>query len=190
MAGHGFPYLVVGTGIPVVPFLRFWAILRSIGGDGLHSSVSIEIVKRSVFLFLLPRSRVAGPCFQSVGLFSSWLEWWLPLVEASGWVSRSRSCLLRPIDPPRFKSLGCRATWSPWLLVSQAIASVMFRLRAANAAAPVHHTLRHPCFSSQKLRLRGCRRCLWLLILRGQSTLGLSPARYHSSAPSPSNQVS
>ena len=40
--------------------------------------------KRSVFLFLLPRSRLAGPCFRSVGLFSSWLEWGLPLVEASG----------------------------------------------------------------------------------------------------------
>ena len=32
----------------------------------------------SYFLFLLPRSRLAGPCFRSVGWFSSWLEWWLP----------------------------------------------------------------------------------------------------------------
>ena len=39
---------------------------------------------RSVFLFLLPRSRLAGPCFRSVGWFSSWLEWELPLVEVSG----------------------------------------------------------------------------------------------------------
>ena len=108
------------------------------------------------FLSLLPRSRLAGPCFRSVGWFSSWLEWWLPLVEASGRVSRSELYLLRPVDPPRFKSLGCRATWFPWLLVSRAIASVLFRLRAATAATPAHHTLRHLCFSSGKLRLRGC----------------------------------
>ena len=57
-------------------FLLFWAILRSTGCDGLHSSESIEIEKRSVFLFLLPRSRLAGPCFRRVGLFSSWLVWW------------------------------------------------------------------------------------------------------------------
>ena len=69
-----FPFLVVGTGVPVVPFLLFWAILHSTGGDGLHSSESIEIEERSVFRFLLPRSQLAGPCFHSVGLFSSWLE--------------------------------------------------------------------------------------------------------------------
>ena len=64
--------------------LLFWAILRSTGGDGLHSSESIKIEKRSVFLFLLPRSLLAGSCFHSVGLFSSWLEWWLPLVKFPG----------------------------------------------------------------------------------------------------------
>ena len=146
-----------------------WAILRSTGGAGLHSSESIKIERRSVFLFLLPRSRLAGSCFRSVGLFSSWLEWWLPLV------SRSRSCLLRSVGSPRFKSLGCRATWSPWLLVSRAIASVTFRLCAATTAAPVHHTLRQPCFSSRKLRLHGCRWCLRLLILSWRSPLGRSP---------------
>ena len=31
------------------------------------------------------------------------------------WVSRSRSCLLRPVGPPRFKSLGCRTTWCYFL---------------------------------------------------------------------------
>ena len=84
-------------------------------------------------------------CSPSLGLLvlaftmwvcSSWLEWSLPLVEASGCVSRSGSCLLRPVDPPRFKSLGCRATWSPWLWVSRAIVSVTFRLRAATTAVP------------------------------------------------------
>ena len=122
-------------------FLLFWAILCSTGGDGLHSSESIEIEKRSVFLFLLPRSRLAGPCFRSVGLSSSWLEWGASTCGGFQGVSRSRSCLLRPVGPPRFKSLGCRATWSPWLLVSRAIASVTFRLRAATATTPVHHSL-------------------------------------------------
>ena len=45
-----FPFLVVGTGVPVMPFLLFWAILRSTGCDGLHSLESIKIGKRSVFL--------------------------------------------------------------------------------------------------------------------------------------------
>ena len=119
-------FLVIGTGVPVMLFLLFWAILRSTGGDGLHSSESIETEKRSVFLFLLPRSRLAGPCFRSVGLSSSWLEWGGGASTCGGFwgASRSRSCLLRPVGSPRFKRLGCRATWSPWLLVSQAFASV------------------------------------------------------------------
>ena len=54
--------------------------------------------------------------------------------------------LLRLVDSPRFKCLGCQATWSPWLLLYRAIASITFRLRAAPAAAPVHHTLRQPDF--------------------------------------------
>ena len=82
--------------------------------------------------------------------------------------------LLRPVDSPRLKCLGCRATWSPWRLLYRAIASVTFRLRAATAAAPVLHTLRLPGFSRQ-LRLRGCRRCLRLRILSRHSPLGRSP---------------
>ena len=58
---------------------------------GLHSSESMEIEKRSVFLFLLPRSRLAGPCFRRVGWFSSWWECGLPLVEAFG-ESLGRGC--------------------------------------------------------------------------------------------------
>ena len=81
--------------------------------------------------------------------------------------------LLRPVDSPRFKCLGCRFTWSPWLLLYRAVASVTFRLRAASAAAPVHHTLRQPGFP-RKLRLRGCRRWLRLWILSGRSPLGRS----------------
>ena len=81
--------------------------------------------------------------------------------------------LLRPVGSPRFKSLGCRATWSPWLLLYRAIASVTFRLRAATADAPVHHSLRQPCFP-RKLWLRGCRRCLQLRILSRRSPLGRS----------------
>ena len=90
-------------------------------------------------------------------------------------VSWFRLCLLRPVGPPRFKSLGCQAAWSPWLLVSRAVASVTFRLRAAIAAAPVRHTLRHPCFSWQILRLHGCRQRLRLLILSGRSPLNCFP---------------
>ena len=82
----------------------------------------------------------------------------------------SLSRLLRPVGSPSFKSPGCRATRSPWLLLYRAIASITFRLCAATAAAPVHHTLRQPCFP-RKLQLRGCRRCLQLRILIRRSPL-------------------
>ena len=108
-----------------------------------------RIEKRSVFLFSAPQVSAWGPCFRSVGLFSSWLEWSLPLWRCSG---ESIGCLLRPVDSPRFKR---RFTWPPWLLLYRAVAPVTFRLRAAPAAAPVHHTLRQPGFP-RKLRLRGC----------------------------------
>ena len=96
--------------------------------------------------------------------------------------------LLRPVDSPRFKCLGCQATWSPWLLLYRAIASVTFRLRAAPAAAPVHHTLRQPGFP-RKLRLHGCKRGLRLRILAGVHLWVVLPARYSSSASSPSTIV-
>ena len=91
------PFLVVGADFTVVPFLLFgpfsvppvvtaFTVRKVLGwrGDGLHCSESVGMEKCSVFLFLLPRSRLAGPCFRSVGCFSSWLEWELLLVEASG----------------------------------------------------------------------------------------------------------
>ena len=77
------------------------------------------------------------------------------------------------MDSPRLKCLGCWFTWSLWLLLYRAVASVTFRLRAASAAAPVHHTLRQPGFP-RKLRLRGCQRWLRLRILSRRSPLGRS----------------
>ena len=66
------------------------------------------------FLSLLPRSRLAGSCFCSVDLFSSWLEWWLPLVEVFGRVSRS------PYSAGRFSPI--QEPWVPGYLVSLALA--------------------------------------------------------------------
>ena len=98
-----------------MPFLLFWATFLSTGGDGLHSSESIGIEKRSVFLFLLPRSRLAGPCFRSLGWFppgwnGSFHLWRLPgslLVQvvpsSAGWSS--------PIQEP----------WVPGYLVPLAL---------------------------------------------------------------------
>ena len=123
------------------------------------------------FFSLLPRSWLAGSCFRSVACFPPGWNGGFHLWRCSG---KSLGRLLRPVDSPRFKCLGCRATWSPWLLLYRAIASVTFRLRAAPAAAPVHHTLRQPGFP-RKLRLRGCRRCLRLWILSRRSPLGHSP---------------
>ena len=66
-------------------------------------------------------------------LVSSWLEWWLPLVEVFGGASRSTAStggfhlwrysgvplgqLLRPVVSPQFKCPGCRFTWSPGLFL-------------------------------------------------------------------------
>ena len=60
--------------------------------------------------------------------------------------------------------------------------------RAATAAAPVHLTLRQPCFP-RKLRLHGCWRCLRLRILSGEHLWVVLPAWYPSSASSPSPLV-
>ena len=51
-----------------MPFLLFWAILRSTGGDGLHSSESIEIEKRSVFLFSSAQVSACGVLLSQCGL--------------------------------------------------------------------------------------------------------------------------
>ena len=104
-----------------MPFLLLWAILRSTGGDGIHSSESIGIEKRSVFLFLLPRSWLAGPRFRSVGWFSSWLEWELPLVEASGESFGPGRAFFGWLVLPDSRALGARlpglpGTWSLELL--------------------------------------------------------------------------
>ena len=124
------------------------------------------------FFFSAPRVSACG-----VLLPQCWLVFLLVGMVAStcGGVSgESLGRLLQPVDSPQFKCLRFRATWSPWLLLYRAIASVTFRLRAAPAAAPVHHTLRQPGFP-RKLRLRGCRRCLRLRILSRRSPLGHSP---------------
>ena len=56
---------------------------------------------------------------------------------------------------------GGSGAWVPGYLVSLALGLSSYCLRhvqvaCSSAAAPVHHTLRHACFSSRKLRLRGC----------------------------------
>ena len=72
------------------------------------------IEKRYIFLLSAPQVSAWGPCFRSVGLFPSWLEWWLPLVEVFG---GSLGRLLRPVVSPRFKCPGCWFTWSPGLFL-------------------------------------------------------------------------
>ena len=118
----------------------------------------------------LPRPRLGGLAFAVLACFPPGWNGGFPFWRCSG---ESLSRLLRQVDSPRFKCLGCRGTWSPWLLLYRAVASVTFRLRAAPPATPVHHTLRQPGFP-RKLRLRGFRRCLRLRILSRRSPLGRS----------------
>ena len=42
-------------------------------------------------------------------------------------VSGSLSVVFRPVGSPRFKSLGCRAAWYPWLLPHRALASITIK---------------------------------------------------------------
>ena len=62
-------------------------------------------------------------CFLLV--VSSWLEWWLPLVEVFGDAPRSTASSggFSPMQAPGF-----RFTWSPRLLLLELFASVRFRL--------------------------------------------------------------
>ena len=122
------------------------------------------------FFSRLPRSLLGSPAFAVLVCFPPNWNGGFHLWRCSG---ETLGCLLRPVDSPLFKCLGCRFTWSPWLLLYRAVASVTFRLRAAPVAARVHHTLRQPGFP-RTLRLRGCRRCLRLWILSRCSPLGRS----------------
>ena len=99
MTWHGFPpCLVIGTVVPVVPLLLFLGhFFRSTGGDGLHSSESMKIDKRSVFLVSAPQVSARGVLLSQCWHVSSWLEWYLPLMEVSG-ESLGRS--FRPVGSP------------------------------------------------------------------------------------------
>ena len=70
------------------------------------------------------------PCFRSVGLFSSWLEWWLPLVEVFGGGSRSPSSAggFIPIQEP----------WVQVSLVSLALALSSCCLHHVQVACSSH----------------------------------------------------
>ena len=124
-------------------------------------------MRNGLFFF----SRLGGLAFAVLACFPPGWNGGFHLWRCSG---ESLGRLLRPVDSPRFKCLGCRFAWSPWLLLYRAVASFTFGWRAATAAAPVLHTLRQPGFP-RKLRLHhGCRRCLRLRILSGRSPLGRS----------------
>ena len=99
------------------PFRR-WCLPSLIGKP--------RIEKRSVFLFSAPQVSAWGPCFCSVGLFSSWLEWWLPLVEVFGGVYRS------PSSAGGFSPIG--VPWVPVYLVSLALALSSCCLRHVQVA--------------------------------------------------------
>ena len=67
-------------------FLLFWAILRSTGGDGLHSSESIEIEKRSVCsgrILTFGIRSIRSPA--KVGLVITKLLTTSPVVSWRGW---------------------------------------------------------------------------------------------------------
>ena len=94
------------------PFFRPFSVPSVVTAFTLRKAFKLRNVP--FFFSLLPRSRLAGSCFHSVGLFSSWLEWWLPLVEVFGGESRSPSSAggLSPTQVP----------WVPGYLVSLALA--------------------------------------------------------------------
>ena len=115
------------------PFCRWWR-------PSLFGKHRIE--ERSVFLFSAPQVSAWGPCFRSVGLFSSWLEWWLPLVEVFGGVSRSPSLAsgFSPIQVP----------WVLVYLVSLALALLSCCLRPIQDACRSCSSHPSPAWLSSK----------------------------------------
>ena len=132
------------------------------------------IEKRYVFLFSAPQVSAWGALLSQCWLVSSWLEWWLPLVEVFGGASRSTASTGGFLPDSRALGAGLPGllgsfSWSYCLRHVQVV--------AATAAPPVLHTLRQPGFP-RILRLRGCRRWLRLRILSGAFTFGSFSARY------------
>ena len=84
------------------------------------------IEKLFVFIFSAPQVSACGPCFRSVGLFSSWLEWWFPLVGVFGGVSRSTA------STGGFSLI--QVPWVPVYLVSLALALSCCCLRHVRVA--------------------------------------------------------
>ena len=68
LGAGSFLCLVIGTVVPVVPLL-FWAILRSTGGDGLHSSESIRLKDVPFFFFCSPGLGLRGLAFAVLACF-------------------------------------------------------------------------------------------------------------------------
>ena len=161
----------LGFPLSCLSFFRTFSVQPVVTAFTLRKALRLRNVP--FFFSLLPRSRLAGSCFRSVGLFSSWLEWWastcggfrvsLSVGFFNWWILPDSRALGAGLP-------GLSGSYSIELLPP----SRSFRLRAVPAAAPVHHTLRQPSFP-RKLRLRGCRWCLRLRILSGWSPLGCYP---------------
>ena len=112
-----------------MPLLLFWAILRSTGGDGLHSSGSIKIEKRSVFLFLLPRSRLAG-----VLLSHCWLVFLLVGMVASTYGSFPVRVSVEVVPSSTGGFSPIQEPWVPGYLVSLALGLSSYCLRHVQVA--------------------------------------------------------
>ena len=163
-----------------MPFLRFWAILRSTGGDCLHSSESIEIEKLSVFYFCSPGLGLRVLSFAvwagfPPGWYGGFYLWGLP--DES--LVRGRASFNRLILPDS-RALdaglpGLPGSWSLELLPPSCSGCVRLTLPLL-FITPFAILL----FPRENFGFEGVGG-VWLLILSGQSPLGLSPARYHSS---------
>ena len=77
---------------------------------------------------------------------SSWLEWGLPLVEASGESLGRGRAFFDQLVLPDSRALGAGLPGTPGSWSLELLPPFTFRLRAATVATPVRHTLRHPCF--------------------------------------------
>ena len=154
--------------MPLLLFLRPFSVPPVVTAFTLRKVLQIE--KCSVFLF----SARLGMRSLAFAVLACFPPGWNGGFHLWRYLGESLGRLLRPVDSPRCKCLGCWTTWSPWRLLYRAIASFTFRLRAAPVTTPVHLTLRLPGFP-RKLWLRGCRWCLRLRILSRRSPLGHSP---------------
>ena len=185
-----FPCLVIGTVVPGVPLLLFWAILRSTGDDGLPSSESIRLKDAPFFFFCFPGLGLRGLAFAMLACFPpGWnggFHLWRFLGESLG---RGRTFFGRWVLPDS-RALGAGlpglpGSWSLELLPPSRLGCMQLPLPLL-FITPFTSLV----FPSENFGVVGVDGVFGSWFWAGVPLWVVLPARCRSSASSPSNLVS